>query len=191
MKKIVKKKDFLKNLDFFIDEIKKGKLFIFPTDTIYGIGCIADNEESINRIRELKKRDSKPFSIIAPSKVWIIENCELNENSKVWVNKLPGKYTIILNLKEKNIIANNVNPGKESVGIRIPNNWFSEVIFESGLPFVATSVNISGERHLIDISEIRSKFGDEVDYIIDEGIINGEPSTIVDLSAEKELIIRN
>ena len=83
----------------FYKRIKSGKIFIYPTDTIYGLGCDATNAEAVKKIREIKERTKSPFSVIAPSKKWIKENCEITKKRALW--KLPGKYTIIFKLKNK------------------------------------------------------------------------------------------
>ena len=86
-----------------VNKIKEGKLFIHPTDTIYGIGCDATNPHAVEKVKELKKRPkNSALSIIAPSKDWIRENCELTKEATEWLGKLPGPYTLILKLKNKN-----------------------------------------------------------------------------------------
>ena len=86
--------------DSLISELIKS-IFIYPTDTIYGIGCNAEESKLVEKIREIKNRDKKPFSIIAPSIKWILENCETTEKE---ISKyLPGPYTLIL--KKKNTIG--------------------------------------------------------------------------------------
>ena len=103
----------------FFKKIKEGALFIHPTDTIYGIGCNALNHDSVYRIREAKERYTAPFSVIAPSKDWVRQNCEVNEKVEEWLNKLPGAYTLILKLKDKDAVAPNVNMDMDTLGIRI------------------------------------------------------------------------
>ena len=78
-----------------IDSITRGSLFIHPTDTIYGIGCNAQNSNSVKKIRKLKARSANPFSIIAPSFEWINENCIITKQAEEWLKKLPGPYTLI------------------------------------------------------------------------------------------------
>ena len=165
----------------FIDEMKKGKIFIYPTDTIYGIGCNALNSKSVEKIRELKNREEKPFSVIAPNKKWIIENCETDNSVKKWIKKLPGKYTLILKLKNKKCICEKTNNDSGTLGIRIPQHWFSKLVEEANVPFVTTSVNLSGELPANSLENINKEIKDKVDYVIDEGRLENRPSTIVNL----------
>ncbi|MFH2028013.1 MAG: Sua5/YciO/YrdC/YwlC family protein, partial [Nanoarchaeota archaeon] len=122
------KDEFDVKKDILLIKIKQGALFIHPTDTIYGIGCNAKNNDAVSKIREIKKQHTSPFSIIAPSKDWIIENCEIKDEHKIWLDKLPGPYTLILRLRNKEAIAANVNLNIDTVGIRIPDHWFSKVV---------------------------------------------------------------
>src|SRR3989338_11323139 len=97
-----------------INQIKKGKLFIYPTDTIYGLGCNAENKESVNKIKEIKKRDKdKPLSIIAPSFTWINKNLIIDTDLSKY---LPGPYTIILKKKVTEFLSH--VSSKDSLGIR-------------------------------------------------------------------------
>src|SRR3989338_505765 len=126
--KTLSKEEFLKNVDFYINEMEKGKIFVYTTDTIYGIGCDATNPLSIKKIREIKMRNSKPFSIIVPSKEWIKENCVINFLAESWISKLPGRYTLILRLKKFNKVARKeLLNDAYTIGVRIPDIWFSQV----------------------------------------------------------------
>src|SRR5271157_1357136 len=152
-------------------EILAGKIFIYPTDTIYGIGCDAYNKKSVEKIREIKKRDQKPFSIIAPSIEWIKENCIVNIDLKKY---LPGAYTLILKKKEKDFLS--YVSEVETIGIRIPDNSFTKEIQESNVPFVTTSVNFSGEKPANKIEEITKEIIEEVDFVFNGGELTGKPS---------------
>ena len=77
--------------------IKSGAVIIYPTDTVYGIGCNAKLKESVKRVRELKKQFDRPFSVIAPSIEWIEKNLESKKEVR---DKLPGPYTFILKIKQ-------------------------------------------------------------------------------------------
>jgi len=186
---ILAKEDFEFRKEEILHKIKKGALFIHPTDTIYGIGCDATNSEAVAQVRAAKERQDNPFSIIAPDKDWIKENCELNGKAKKWLDKLPGPYTLILNLKNKEAIAPNVNPGKDSVGVRIPDHWFAKAVEELGIPIITTSVNKAGEDRMTSTEDIHVDIRARVDFIIYEGQKDGKPSTIVDLTGDEEKVI--
>jgi len=159
-----------------IKEIKKGSIFIYPTDTIYGLGCNALNKKAVARIKKLKGRDSKkPLSIIAPSKKWISENCIVDK--RLLAKYLPGKYTLIVKKKNKNFLKH--VSATETIGVRIPKHGFVELIQNAGVPFITTSVNLSGEKPATNVDKIDKKILNKVDVIIDDGILNGRPSTII------------
>ena len=148
---------------------------IYPTDTIYGIGCNALNEKLVSEIKEIKQRDAnKPLSIIAPSIDWIKENCLVNVNLKKY---LPGPYTIILKKKNPNFLKW-VSEG-DSIGIRIPDCDFTKKIQEAGIPFITTSVNLSGENPIVKVNDIPLEIIDKIGFVVNEGELNGRPSTLV------------
>ncbi len=166
-------------------EILKNKIFIYPTDTIYGIGCNALDEDAVQKIRDIKKTDH-PFSVIAPSKDWIYKNCYAKRS---YIEKLPGPFTFILKMK-KRVVAKNVVLGKRSLGVRIPNHLFTKIVQKAGVPFITTSVNETGKKPLIDVKKIPKKIKKKIDYVIDEGVIDNKPSTIIDLTKKVAKIIR-
>jgi len=123
---IITKAEFLEREEFYANEIKAGKIFVYPTDTIYGIGCDATNAAAVNRIREIKHRNSKPYSIIVPSKEWVKENCIVPEFEKEHLNGLPGKFTLIFKMKNEIRVARKELVGNfDTIGARIPDNWFA------------------------------------------------------------------
>tara|TARA_Y100000310_G_scaffold345811_1_gene470319 strand:- start:4191 stop:4763 length:573 start_codon:yes stop_codon:yes gene_type:complete len=187
---VIKKEEFLEKKEFFISEMKAGKIFVYPTDTIYGIGCSGLDSTGVRKIRELKLRDSKPFSVIVPGKDWIRDNCFINSGVESWIAKLPGAYTLILKLRKNEGICSEVNNGGDSLGVRIPDNWFSSIVSECGITFVTTSVNISGEKNLEKLEDLDESIKEKVDYFIDEGVLAGRASTVVDLRDGENIISR-
>ena len=158
------------------NKIKQGKIFIYPTDTIYGLGCDATNINSVNKIKKIKSRDkNKPLSIIAPSIDWIKQNLIINAN----LNKyFPGPYTLILKKKNKDFLNHVSNT--DSLGIRIPDNNFTKQIQKSNLPFITTSVNLSGKKPAISIKDISEELKKQVDEVIEaDDKLSGNPSTLV------------
>lgn len=193
---IVGKVEFQKSKKKYMRELKK-QIFIYPTDTIYGLGCDATNEKLVARIRELKSSSLQPFSIIAPSKQWVYDNCKVNSKEKEYVEQL-GKYinignqdhrfTLILTLKNKKALAKNVNLGKETIGVRIPNNWFSDVATGMDVPIVTTSANKTGSDFMTSIDNLNKQIKNGVDLIIYEGEKKGKPSTIINLEHSTTLV---
>lgn len=183
--RVLSKEDVLKRKNSVMREIREGAVFIYPTDTIYGIGCVADNDSSVKRVREIKARDKRPFSVIVPSLDWIKGHCVLSDAAKRWLLKLPGPYTLVLPLKG-HCVSVSANMGLNSLGVRIPDHWVSNLVGKLGKPLITTSVNVSGENAgttLLDLQRF------DVDFIIFEGVLDNPPSIIVDLR-EGERILR-
>lgn len=160
-----------------IEKIRAGAIFIHPTDTIYGIGCNAEDEKAVKKIREIKERQDNPFSVWVPSKEWVKENCIGD------VKKLCGSCTLIVELKNKKCVAKNVNLGSKTLGIRSPDHWFGKIIEEAGVPVVTTSANKAGRPFMTDLRNLDKEIENQVDFIIFEGEKHGRPSKIVDLSS--------
>ena len=91
---IISKEVFVKNKDFYLKKLKES-IFIYPTDTIYGIGCDATNEILVKKIRDIKVRDDNPFSVIAPSKDWIKLNCDIKKHND-FLNKLSCTVPVLI-----------------------------------------------------------------------------------------------
>ena len=180
--RVFNKNETLLEKDTLIRELKLGKIFIYPTDTIYGIGCDALNEDAIKKIRELKERYHQPFSVIVPSKQWIKDNCHISKKQLEWLKKLPGPYTFILKLKNKLAVSNYVNPGMETIGVRIPKHWFTKFIQETDMPIITTSVNKTGEEYMTSMEDIDPDIKKGVDYIFFDKTKIGKPSTLIDFT---------
>ena len=165
----------------------KTKIIIYPTDTVYGIGCNAFDELLVDRLYDIKKRErDKAVSVIAPSKIWILDNFVCDETL---IDKyLPGAYTLILKKKESSFLSA-VSCG-DSVGIRMIKHKFQDIVSSCGIPFVTTSANISGEKTPVMMGDISEDLKNEVDIIIDEGMLLGKSSKIIDFTGTKEKVIR-
>ncbi len=182
--------EFLLNQKRYMREIADGAVFIYSTDTIYGIGCNALSSKAVMRIREMKGRETNPFSVIAPSKEWIFKNCVSSERTKEWVSKLPGPYTLIMSLSNKKAIAPEVNNNMETLGVRIPSHWISEFVAEFGFPIITTSANVSGETFMTTIDNLDDRIKAKVDFIVYDGPRDGHPSTLVNLTKDEPELIK-
>ncbi|MEG0747768.1 MAG: L-threonylcarbamoyladenylate synthase [Cetobacterium sp.] len=195
MKRIVFKKD---NIDFQIIEnsLKLGKIIIYPTDTVYGVGASIDSIEGINKIYTAKERNFKSPLIALLSKHENIEKIAIIEdNKKDIVEKLaneywPGALTIIL--KKKECVPSIMVSNGDTVGVRIPNLKLAREIIESvGGILPTTSANISGEKTPRSFEELSEKFKERADILIDAGESPlGVESTIIDLTKDVPVILR-
>lgn len=174
--------------------IKEGKLIIFPTDTVYGIGTNAYNEEACKKIYEIKGRPSCKPLIILISDTSMIEDLVENispKEQKIIEKFWPGPLTIKFK-KRKGILPDIISAGDEYVRIRlIKNGLIYKIIEKAEVPVVAPSANISGHPIGIKIDNIIKELGGKVDYILDCGDYKSdEPSTIVQVEDEKIVVIR-
>lgn len=172
-----------------------GGTVVFPTDTVYGLGCDATNEAAINRVFKIKARnENKPLSILARDlemvkKVAFVDRKLERALEAIW----PGAVTVILWRRHK--LPTILSAGKETIGLRIPDYKFTFCLAENmGRPFVATSANLSGEQATTKIDEVKKYFEKRParpDLILDAGDLKCcEPSTVLDLTTEKPKIVR-
>ena len=172
-----------KTIQFAATLLKNGGLVAFPTETVYGIGANFLNKETIKKLYEIKKRPfNKPFTVHISTLRTIAEmGCEISPFADHLIRKFwPGPLTIIL--KGKN--------GK--VGFRMPRNGIAkDIISKSGVPVVAPSANISGEKPPTRADEILNNFDGKIDLVLDSGKTEfGKESTIVDLTSFPYKLIR-
>ena len=175
-----------------VDELNKGNLVITPTDTIYGIMGDATNEETIQKVYKVKKRNkNKPLILLMDSYEMIkdyTKNITIEEETLI-KEFMPGLVTIIL---EKNAKVNNlITANNNTVGIRIPNDKnLIKIIKELGKPVISTSANISDELTITSIKDLDDELIKNIDYIYDGGTVVNKSSTIVRFNNHKLEILR-
>ena len=134
--------------------VGKGGVIIYPTDTVYGIGCDPFNVEAVERVYELKKRENKPSPVLVSDfnqlrRVAEPTPSELRAALLLW----PGPVTIVMSRNPS--LPESVTVGKPSVGVRMPSDAVALAIMQiSGLPLLGTSANLSGHPHAKDHSEL-------------------------------------
>lgn len=178
---VIDKEELLLQKEHFMSEMEEGCVFIYPTDTVYGIGCDATNLIAVNKIRELKKIDDRPLSIIAPSKDWIKENFYYDDD---WLDNLPGPYTLVMKLKNKELLKFGIS-NNDSIGVRIPNHWISSFVEKFKKPVITTSANITGKKTIEKIDELDESFKQEICFVVDQGELKGSASDIVYLDKDE------
>jgi L-threonylcarbamoyladenylate synthase len=160
-----------------------GGVIVYPTDTIYGIGCNPYNDESVERIFDIKDRNKrKPLPILASNIDDVEKIVSLGKIGKLLAKRYwPGELTIISPIVDKNI-STKVTARKMSVGVRIPNNKCTLSLLKYCKYLVGTSANKSGEKPLKSCSEIISSSLHGFDALLDGGTVKkGVESTIVDI----------
>src|SRR3989339_537259 len=122
----------------------------------------------------------------------IINKQEFLQNKEFYIKEINnGKIYIILNPNQKlkaKYPLKLLIPERKNIGIRIPNNWFSQELSKINIIFVTTSVNITGEKHMTNLKNINKGIIDKTGYIINEGTIDNKPSTIISLIKNKKII---
>ena len=182
-----------KEIDKVIKVLKKGGLIIYPTDTVYGIGCDITNNKAMEKIAQIKgvKLNKANFSFICFDLSNLSDYVKQIDTPtyKILKRSLPGPYTFVLP-------GNNNLPksfkNKNTVGIRIPdNNIVREIVKKLGNPIVSTSIYDEDDliEYTTDPELIYEKWGNIVDIVIDGGYGGNIPSTVVDLSEEGEITI--
>ena len=169
----------------------KGKIIAFPTDTVFGVGCMVDDLEAIKKIYEMKNRDySKPLAILCPNKdinKYVLNISDLANElmEKYW----PGALTIIF--KKSSLINDLVSSNLDTVGFRMPNSKIALSVLNHFGIMATTSVNISGSAALNTSEEIEKEFSSFIDYmLIEEESLSCNSSTVVDASGEEIKILR-
>jgi tRNA threonylcarbamoyl adenosine modification protein (Sua5/YciO/YrdC/YwlC family) len=173
------------------DVLKGGGLIIYPTDSVYGLGCDLFNKNAVEKIYALKGNDKrKLLSFICPDLKSISEYAYVsNPAYKIMRHLLPGPYTFILNASKQ--VPKILLEKRKTVGIRVPDsNVCQALLAEFGNPIISTSASLSDQSYLADAEEILSIFSKHVDLFLDNGPGGMEPSTIIDVTQDDPEIIR-
>lgn len=185
----------IKEIEEAAEEIKKGNLVLFPTETVYGIGANALDEEAVKKIFEAKGRAGDNPLIVHVSSInmvnEIVEN--ISDIEKKLIEKFwPGPLTIIFNRKSKEIIPNVVTANLNTVGVRMPSNLIALKLIESAnVPIAAPSANISGKPSGTNVEDIMQELEEKVNYILDGGSTAiGLESTVIRVVGNKINILR-
>jgi len=170
--------------------INDGAIAVFPTDTVYGLGCNPYNHDAVLSLYEIKKRKkTKPFPVIGYSKKELEKIAEFNSLEEKIAEKFwPGPITLILKIKDKKIQKSLDLEGK--IAVRVPNNQCILALLKECKLLVGTSANISGTGPFNDPKECGKNLSG-YDLLIDGGIISGQgESTIVEIENNDVKILR-
>ena len=181
----------LRAINKAVEILQSGGLVVYPTDTIYGLGCDLHNKKALEKIFRIKEMDEKsPLSFISPDLSEVSRYAKVSNKAYRVMNKcLPGPFTFILPaMKEVNRY---MLYKRKQIGIRVPGSNVCQMLAqELGNPLISTSVPLWREKVLNSGEIIHDYFGKEIDLVLDIGTMISEPSTIVDLTEDEFEITR-
>lgn len=178
-----------------VEILKKGGLIIYPTDTIYGLGCDITNQKAIEKICRIRgiKPEKANFSFICSDLRHISDYIKPIDTIvfRVLKKALPGPFTFIFNAN--NNVPKLLSSNKKTVGIRVPDNAIARaIVAELGNPIISTSIKDDDEliEYSTDPELIYEKYQEQVDAVIDGGYGDNEASTVVDCTTGDFLVLR-
>ena len=183
-----------KEVEKVVSVLKRGGLIIYPTDTVYGLGCDITNLKALEKVAKIKgvKLEKSNFSFVCHDLSNLSDYVKQIDTTtfKILKRALPGPYTFILPGAKS---LPNPFKRRKTVGIRIPNNNIAlEIVKKLGNPIISTSIHDEDEviEYTTDPELILEKWGNLVDLVIDGGYGDNEASTIIDLSESEPIIVR-
>lgn len=174
-----------------VEALKNGAVVVYPTDTVYGLGCSIYAKDAIERIHRIKRQDpSKPFSFVIPDLKEISTYAQVSKYAyRALRHHLPGPYTFILPASRE--VPKKLWSKRKTVGIRVPNNKTCLMIVqELGHPVVSTSVTDIEGNVLNNPEDIEKHLGKLVDIIVNGGRLGGTPSSVIDLTEDTPVVVR-
>lgn len=176
-----------------VEILRDGGVIVYPTDTVYGMGCSLFNTAAIERIYKIKAQaDQKPFSFICSDLSHISEYAKVsNVAFRLMKQLVPGPYTFVLPASRLKQLPRSMISKRKTVGIRVPDNKIClSIIRELGHPILSASVTDPGGAIVNDPDLIRDLYEKRVDLILDGGNSSLEVSTVLDLTEDPPVIVR-
>ncbi len=174
-----------------VEILREGGIIAYPTDTIYGLGCDIFSKQGIEKIYRLKGRDwKKPLSFMCADIKDASGYAQISDYAyRIMKHCLPGAYTFVLPAKRN--VPKTFIPKQKTAGIRVPDSALCLALTrELGRPIITTSANVSGHDVYASAEAIERAFNHELDLVLDGGILNKEPSTVVDLQTDNPQVLR-
>lgn len=186
------------NIDLIVKAFLAGQVIVYPTDTVYGLGCIATSKKAIGKIKKIKNRDNKkPFLFLVKSFCMTKKYAKVSKKQDiflrtVWPSRTSSKKVIkeaelspkTIVFQSSGLLPNEIETSDKSIALRLPKNDFlSTILKKIDLPLVSTSLNMSGEKPINDLGNVEKYFKTlKPDLIIDAGILKKKkPSQLIDI----------
>jgi len=185
--------DIQRQVETGIAILRQGGIVAFPTDTVYGLGACATNQQAVERIYAVKERSQNvalPLLLACTSQISEVAEPVPQVAWLLAKKFLPGALTLVLH--KSNSVPNIITAGDITVAVRIPAHPIPVALVEGlGVSIVGTSANLSGKPSALTADEVYSQFGDKIDLVIDGGKCpGGRESTIVDVTEETPVVLR-
>jgi tRNA threonylcarbamoyl adenosine modification protein (Sua5/YciO/YrdC/YwlC family) len=180
-----------RRIEKIVEVLRSEGTIIYPTDTVYGLGCDIHSKKALEKVRRIKKTDNKrPLSFVFADLKSIAQYAQVEDSDyKILRKYLPGPYTFVLNATR--LVPRIVLTKRNEVGIRIPDNKICQaLVTELGNPILSSSVRLPDDQLLWDPKEIDRIYKGQVDLVVDGGDFVPEPSTVISLVDGAPVILR-
>lgn len=174
-----------------VDYLRADGVIIYPTDSLYAIGCSLKSAKAVEKIKNIKFKQTNNFSICCDTLSRVAEYVKIdNDCFRMLKDNLPGAFTFILKASSK--VPDRTLHKRKTIGVRIPDNNIVRAIVEAlDAPLLSTSIPLDEDaEYSTDPELIHEKYAQSVDLVIDGGIAEGEPTTVVDFSDREWEIVR-
>jgi tRNA threonylcarbamoyl adenosine modification protein (Sua5/YciO/YrdC/YwlC family) len=176
-----------------VDVLREGGVIIYPTDTVYGIGCSIFDASAIERVYAIKQQDrSKPFTFICSDLSHISEFAKVSNSAfRLMKQLIPGPYTFVLPASRLKQLPKSMISKRQEVGIRVPDNSICRSLLkEFGSPILNASVDDGNGALINDPAMLHEKYNRQVDLMLEAGKSILGLSTVLDLTGEKPVVVR-
>ena len=172
--------------------MERDEIIIYPTDSVYAFGCSLRSAKAIDKLRRIKGKGSAAFTVVFENIAQVAEYCRVdNAVFKILKRNLPGPFTFVLAASAR--IPDKALERRRTIGVRIPANAVARAVVGAlGCPMVTASVKDDDEvvEYTTDPELIHERYGNDVALVIDGGIGDNVPTTVVDLTGDEPEILR-
>ena len=181
-----------KELQRVVDALERDEIIIYPTDSVYAFGCSIRSAKAVERLRRIKGKDLTTFSVVFDSLGRIADYCRVdNAQFRLLKQNLPGPFTFLLDASSR--MPHKALERRRTIGVRIPASPVARAVVGAlGCPMITTSVKDDDQvvEYTTDPELIHERYGREVALVIDGGIGDNVPTTVVDLTGDGPEILR-
>lgn len=190
--KIYAQNPSLKELQRVVAALESGEVIIYPTDSVYAFGCSLRAPKAIERLRQIRHKDVSDLAVVFENMAQVAEYCRVdNEVFRILKRNLPGPFTFILEASSR--VPDKALEKRKTIGVRMPDNEVAQAVVAAlGCPLITASVKNDDleSEYTTDPELIHEHYGCHVAVVIDAGIGESVPTTVVDLTGEEPVIIR-